>query len=1392
MIKAETTTPGSLEMALQNVGQAARRLVSTDVCAVLAVHPFTKQFLGEPFISGELGRHEEVTKRKLYDLAPEALEKGILNLSLKDDPGDDNNPIKTLTAITLYTKQKREPLAVLFVGCSNPSPFDLDKENQLKLFAEESALLLESSWLVSRYREVTRIGQVLNLNLSSVENLFDQLRAGVASVLDINYFFMLAVYHPQADTLDFHLTLNGVTSHLRDSPLRGACAWVINENRPLVVNHLGEDTSLPVRREEIPGTAQQDPESLIFVPLSFRGMPLGVMSIQHPSPNIYDGNDLQIMELLGNQVALALNNLQLFDYLQSLNDTAQQLTRQLNAEQLLQDVVDRIREVTEADIVILYPYFQNTKRFEHPHVSGLLLEPEHSLSGSVNPDNIITRILTVGEPIWARDSSSLYAIADGDYRGRKGDFERREGIRATAAVPLQVGDERVGVLFINFRHPQRFEAALRHLISGLANYAAIAIKNSREFSALTRRRVEELEALQRIEREISKSLKLDQVLHEILVQATGRVPADNASILLYNPRTKVLETKAFIGIHGSQVGMTIPVPEGRGIQRWVYEHKVPARVDNVREESRWREVYIEVVSDTVSEMDVPLIDQGEVIGAISFQSSKAAAFNQADEDFIVTLAGQAVLAIRNAQAYENEQRIIAVLRAMQEVGEAVVSSLKLQEVLETILEKALEITGSTTGQVFLFDPQREDVYCAAERGPTLGLIDKRMPRAKGIVGWVFEHKTLLNVNVNETPWSQLYERLNPEIRWELAVPILEASEVRGVINIESTADYPFTDQSEAMLTKLADLATIALQNADQYERAESGKRRLEALHEVDKAIIRHQGNLEQVMRLILSNARLLIGAEIGYLHLYESGQPGRIYLNKWSLSEAREIFRHVDASENFPVGIARLVASRQSPYIVRGDAQDDPYFMGNPDIHSEIAVPLVSGSGDLIGVLNLQSPRHFAFDNDDLEVLELFAREAVIAIQNARNYRQATEESQRFQLLWQAAHELSGVIDLQHLEDAYDIVIKHITNYYDCKVVIRRYDESARELVTVQAGNEPDTPSMPRIKLLDEGVDGRAARERRTIVASEMRRLLACAADPGGESSANTLVVVPLQSRQRYYGNLVVSHDTAHYFKEADVRLLEGLAQQLAVTIHRIETVQARREAEQQARELEMLGEFGQSAYEITHRLGNDLGLVRTYINLIRRELKTLPVEKPAISENLDNILRDVSSVLNMSRKLKEKIYDLGVSNESNRANVSVKELLEELKLTFSVPESIHVTWAVEDDSMHVNVVTGQIIDLLRNLVINAIEAMPDGGAIEIRAFYSSPYINIRVADTGPGIPRSARAKIFNLFYSTKTSSGFGLWSARRYAQANGGDLVLEDQTPRGAAFTLLLPVAEE
>ncbi len=147
------------------------------------------------------------------------------------------------------------------------------------------------------------------------------------------------------------------------------------------------------------------------------------------------------------------------------------------------------------------------------------------------------------KPIFAKECAHLYSKLRSGTPVHKRNFQEREQICSTVALPLLVGDEVVGVMFLNFRTPQRFDATQKLLIEGLAHYAAIAIKNAQVFGTLSSRRMHELEILRKIDRELSRTLELKAVLLTLLDLAHEYVPADEASILLHNSRTHTWNQK---------------------------------------------------------------------------------------------------------------------------------------------------------------------------------------------------------------------------------------------------------------------------------------------------------------------------------------------------------------------------------------------------------------------------------------------------------------------------------------------------------------------------------------------------------------------------------------------------------------------------------------------------------------------------------------------------------------------------------------------------------------------------------------------------------------------------------------------------------------------------------
>jgi signal transduction histidine kinase len=212
---------------------------------------------------------------------------------------------------------------------------------------------------------------------------------------------------------------------------------------------------------------------------------------------------------------------------------------------------------------------------------------------------------------------------------------------------------------------------------------------------------------------------------------------------------------------------------------------------------------------------------------------------------------------------------------------------------------------------------------------------------------------------------------------------------------------------------------------------------------------------------------------------------------------------------------------------------------------------------------------------------------------------------------------------------------------------------------------------------------------------------------------------------------------------------------------------------------------------------------VRSYVNNIRSELVKLGVTNPFIDKKLENIVQVTRTVLDLSKNLSQEfarsdeviIGESGVIESSAIAGepevIHPCILLEEAQDIPSLPATIRIDLEIDEDVAAVRVVHHLVADILRNLMANAIEAMPGSGKITLTARNAGRFVALEVTDTGVGIPQQDLEKIFGLFYSTKGSSGFGLWSARCNALRNHGDLKVKSEPGQGTTFTLSLPRVE-
>ncbi|MCB0179800.1 MAG: GAF domain-containing sensor histidine kinase, partial [Anaerolineae bacterium] len=408
-------------------------------------------------------------------------------------------------------------------------------------------------------------------------------------------------------------------------------------------------------------------------------------------------------------------------------------------------------------------------------------------------------------------------------------------------------------------------------------------------------------------------------------------------------------------------------------------------------------------------------------------------------------------------------------------------------------------------------------------------------------------------------------------------------------------------------------------------------------------------------------------------------------------------------------------------------------------------------------------------------------------IQNARAYATATRRETRFRLLHEASQKLGEIADIEKLEEVFDIVARIAEKHTKSQVVIRRYDHETEDLVVVHTARWEQSSPVSRVGLSDPYFAAWVARNMQTLTVLDVKAppLEAAGLTPTDPKTASS-ISTPIKIEGKLYGTLALTYGRTNRFGDDDIKLVEGLAQQLATAIQRLEATAAQQAAEHRAMTAEVMGSIGQQAFELAHRLSNDLGLVRSYVNDIREELDGLEDINPTIDTNLQNIVHDVQQVLTLSGDLKQALTK---EVDVDPAEVPVSTLLHESMKAVSAHAAkaqVHFEFKEIDEAIEIYAVPKQVADIFRNLFMNAIESMPDGGKITLQTHKTMRYVEVNVIDTGIGIPLEKQDRIFDLLFSTKNSTGFGLWSARRVALENGGDLILKESQPeQGTTFTL-------
>jgi sigma-B regulation protein RsbU (phosphoserine phosphatase) len=343
---------------------------------------------------------------------------------------------------------------------------------------------------------------------------------------------------------------------------------------------------------------------------------------------------------------------------------------------------------------------------------------------------------------------------------------------------------------------------------------------SRKSAVRFRERAELLDFLLEVSTATSETLDLDRLMPAVADMVKDVIPHDIFALLLFIDKQHGLRIRYARG-HRDEVVKNLLIPLGEGITGIAAETRQPILVNDVRSDSR----YLNALDAVRSELAVPMLARGKLVGVIDLQSTRENAYSEQDRSLLRLLAARVASSIDNARLYRRVERQSRTSKILIHLSQEFSSTLQLDELLSKIAKAIRALINYDAFSVLLVDSEQKVLrHRFSERYDQRVLLDN-IPIGKGITGAAAE--TGETVRVEDTSTDPRYIASHPDIRSEVAVPLIVQDRVVGILDLESERIGFFTDEHLRTMSLLAPQIATSVENARLYEELAQREQRME-------------------------------------------------------------------------------------------------------------------------------------------------------------------------------------------------------------------------------------------------------------------------------------------------------------------------------------------------------------------------------------------------------------------------------------------------------------------------------------------------------------------------------------------------------------------------------------
>ncbi len=461
-------------------------------------------------------------------------------------------------------------------------------------------------------------------------------------------------------------------------------------------------------------------------------------------------------------------------------------------------------------------------------------------------------------------------------------------------------------------------------------------------------------------------------------------------------------------------------------------------------------------------------------------------------------------------------------------------------------------------------------------------------------------------------------------------------------------------------------------------------------------------------------------------------------------------------------------------------------------MYSELAVPL-EVNGEVRGVINVDSDRADAFTAEDQELLQELALQATKAIQNTWLYEQLRLRARLFESLASVSRTINSTLNL---DEALRAITREACELMRARMCSLMMLDESRAWLDLRASHGAGEAYIKKPRLgVEESLLGVVVRRKKPVQVPNVQLSNRYQnVELARREGLVSLLSVPLLFADQVIGTLSVYTGRPYNFSNEEIRILSALAELSAIAIEKARLYERIVDVEEQLRQNEKLSALGLLAAEVAHEIRNPLTVMKLLYHSL--DLK-FPEGDPRAKD-----ARVIDAKIEHLNKIVEQILSFARTTEPKLAPVSLNGLIDELSLLVRhklANQNIRLIRDLQPDLPAMPGDAPQLEQAFLNLILNAAEAMPDGGTLTIRSravrlprtSASPTHLELEFKDTGKGMSEELQKRAFTAMLSTTKSKGTGLGLAivGRIIETHHGTIRIKSQIERGTAIHISLPI---